>query len=395
MEKRKNVPKLRFKGFDDEWKLEHLFKYLKESRIVGSEGSKAKKLTVKLWGKGIVPKREIYEGSDNTKYFTRQEGQLMYGKLDFLNCAFGIVPKELDGYESTVDAPAFDIKNINSYFLLSKIIQKNFYKRNGDIADGSRKAKRIHSDVFLDMKIKVPSLEEQDKIAGFLSNVDKIIEEQEEKVKDLEQYKKGMMQKIFKREIRFKDENGQEYPEWEKSKLEKYIIEYTDKTTINNQYPVLTSSRKGIILQSDYFKERQITTENNIGYYIIPKGYITFRSRSDDGIFVFNENTILDKGIISYFYPVFKLKENINSYYARIYMNNYLKKDILREIVGTSQLVLSMNKLKRLEINHPCLEEQKKIADILSNMDKVIEEENKKLEDSRLWKKGLLQQMFI
>lgn len=178
----RNVPKLRFNGFEDKWKEKKLINFLSESRIPGSDGSRAKKLTVKLWAKGVVPKKEIYEGSDNTKYYTRKAGQLIYGKLDFLNCAFGIVPDHLDGYESTVDAPAFDIKNINSYFLFSKIIQKNFYKKNGDIADGSRKAKRIHSDVFLDMSIKVPSLQEQEKIVNFLSKVDSIIEKQEKKV---------------------------------------------------------------------------------------------------------------------------------------------------------------------------------------------------------------------
>ena len=112
----------------------------------------------------------------------------MYGKLDFLNCAFGIVPKELDGYESTLDAPAFDINGINSNFLLNRIIQKSFYKKYGDIANGSRKAKRIHPDVFLNMEIKVPCIAEQKKIAEFLTLLDERILKQRELVENLKLY---------------------------------------------------------------------------------------------------------------------------------------------------------------------------------------------------------------
>lgn len=192
---------IRFKdenGCDySKWKEQALSNYLTESKIIGSEGSKAKKLTVKLWGKGIVAKKELYEGSDNTKYYIRKAGQLMYGKLDFLNCAFGIVPDELDGYESTVDAPAFDIKGIEPYFLLSKIVQKHFYKKYGDIADGSRKAKRIHTDTFLSMSINIPTIAEQKKIVKFLSSIDNLIEEEKKKLEDLREMKKGLLQQMF------------------------------------------------------------------------------------------------------------------------------------------------------------------------------------------------------
>lgn len=104
-------PEVRFWGFEEEWKQRKVGEFLKESRIKGSNGSIAKKLTVKLWRKGIIPKEEAYQGSTATQYYVRKSGQFMYGKLDFLNQAFGIVPKELDGFESTLDSPAFDISN--------------------------------------------------------------------------------------------------------------------------------------------------------------------------------------------------------------------------------------------------------------------------------------------
>ena len=75
----------------------------------------------------------------------------MYGKLDFLHGAFGIVPRELDGYESTADSPAFDVVVGDKRFLLETFLRREFYLRNGERANGSRKAKRVHEDVFLNM----------------------------------------------------------------------------------------------------------------------------------------------------------------------------------------------------------------------------------------------------
>lgn len=145
-----NTPEIRFPGYSGDWEERKIGEFLTESRISGTNGLKAKKLTVKLWGKGVVPKEEIYQGSEETKYYIRKAGQFIYGKLDFLHQAFGIIPDNLDGYESTLDSPAFDIaENLNSFFFLEYVSRKQFYLYQGTIANGSRKAKRIHSDTFL------------------------------------------------------------------------------------------------------------------------------------------------------------------------------------------------------------------------------------------------------
>ncbi|MDM0965182.1 restriction endonuclease subunit S [Clostridium perfringens] len=393
----RNVPNLRFKGFEDEWKEKKLINFLSESRIPGSNGSKAKKLTVKLWAKGVVPKKEIYEGSDNTKYYTRKAGQLIYGKLDFLNCAFGIVPDHLDGYESTVDAPAFDIKNINPYFLFSKIIQKNFYKRNGDIADGSRKAKRIHSDVFLNMSIKVPSLQEQEKIANFLSKVDSIIEKQEKKVQYWNSYKKGMMQKIFSQKIRFKDENGRNYPEWEKKNLKYVLSEISEKTKENNQYEVLSSTANGVFKQSEYFN-REIASADNTGYKILRLNQIVL-SPQNLWLGNINYNNKYDMGIVSPSYKIFNINKNLNEKYISYIIKTdrmlYGYKQASEQGASVVRRNLNMDLFYDILINIPCVEEQEKIANFLSNIDNIIEKESKKLEELKQWKKGLLQQMFV
>ena len=96
------------------------------------------------------------------------------------------------------------------------------------------------------------------------------------------------------------------------------IEDYTEKTVTQNQYPVLTSSQQqGIVLQEDYFADRQVPTDNNVGYYVLPKGYFTYRSRSDTDVFVFNRNNIVDKGIISYYYPVFAPKSCDSNFLLR------------------------------------------------------------------------------
>ncbi|EHP50507.1 MAG: restriction endonuclease subunit S [Clostridium perfringens] len=401
----KNVPKLRFKGFEDEWKEKKLINFLSESRIPGSNGSKAKKLTVKLWAKGVVPKKEIYEGSDNTKYYTRKAGQLMYGKLDFLNCAFGIVPDHLDGYESTVDAPAFDIKNINPYFLFSKIIQKNFYKRNGDIADGSRKAKRIHSDVFLNMSIKVPSLEEQEKIANFLSKVDSIIEKQGKKIQYWNFYKKGMMQKIFKQEIRFKDDKGLDYPEWEEMTLGDVDVELTRGpfgSALKKEFMV----DKGIETYKVYEQKHAIQKNIKIGeYYINKEKYNELkRFKVNPGDFIMScSGTVgelfkipnnAEKGVINQALLKIEVGSKVNEEYFLYCFRKNL--DGLETKGSGIKNITSVKFLKEEFIMPiPFLKEQEKIGDFFVKIDAILDKEYKKLEELKHLKKGLLQQIFI
>ena len=169
------VPEIRFKGFTGAWEQRKIGDYLTLSKIPGHTGVDAKKLTVKLWGKGVVEKTDIYGGSQNTQYYVRRAGQFMYGKLDFLHAAFGIVPKSLDRFESTLDSPAFDLHEIDGAFLQNRVTQQNFYLKFGNIANGSRKAKRIHEVTFLDMPIVVPSYAEQKKIGAFLNKLDSLL----------------------------------------------------------------------------------------------------------------------------------------------------------------------------------------------------------------------------
>lgn len=191
----KCVPKIRFSGFSDDWEQRKVGNFLTESREVGHKGDVAHKMTVKLWSKGICEKNEA--GSSNTQYFIRHTGQFIYSKLDFLNCAFGVVPKNLESFETTADVPAFDCNEINPYFMFYTAIQPAFYKKNGIIADGSRKAKRIHVETFLNMPFFIPNLEEQNKIVDALSSLDHLITLHQHKCDELQKLKKFMLQNMF------------------------------------------------------------------------------------------------------------------------------------------------------------------------------------------------------
>lgn len=192
-----SIPEIRLDGFEGEWKKDTLEPYLTESRISGDTGLTAKKITVKLWGKGVIEKEEKYAGSSNTQYFIRKAGQFIYSKLDFQNQAFGIIPNELDGYQSTLDLPTFDIQNIDPKFLLEYVMRREFYEYQGLIANGSRKAKRIHPEDFLDMPVKIPSLEEQQAIGSYFSSLDNLINSHQEKISQIETLKKKLLQDMF------------------------------------------------------------------------------------------------------------------------------------------------------------------------------------------------------
>ncbi|MCT78246.1 restriction endonuclease subunit S [Listeria monocytogenes] len=181
---------------------------------------------------------------------------------------------------------------------------------------------------------------------------------------------------------------------WEQRKLGDLVVDYVEKTSVQNQFPILTSSQqKGIVLQEDYFANRQVTTENNIGYFVLPRGYFTFRSRSDNDVFVFNRNDIIDRGIISYFYPVFTLKSADSDFFLRR-INNGIQRQLSIQAEGTGQHVLSLKKFKNIVAMFPSEGEQKKIGSFFKQLDDTIALHQRKLDTLKQMKKGLLQQMF-
>ena len=183
---------------------------------------------------------------------------------------------------------------------------------------------------------------------------------------------------------------------WEERKLGNYIIQYSEKTKQNNQYPVFTSSRNGLFFQKDYYKGNQIASEDNTGYNIVPRGYFTYRHMSDDLVFKFNINDLADYGIVSTLYPVFTTNEQLDSKYLQYQLNegSEFKRFSLLQKQGGSRTYMYLNKLQNMILTIPKLEEQQKIGSFFKQLDDTIALHQRKLDLLKEQKKGYLQKMF-
>lgn len=182
--------------------------------------------------------------------------------------------------------------------------------------------------------------------------------------------------------------------EWTKYEIRDFIEDYTEKTTVQNQYPVLTSSQQqGIVFQEEYFADRQVTTSENVGYFILPFGFFTYRSRSDNSVFVFNRNDIIDRGIISYYYPVFR-PNNIDSNFLLRRLNVGTAKQIVKIVEGTGQKVLNHDKFKKLSISVPDEKECAKIGSFFETIDQQITLAQRKYDKLLTFKKSMLEKLF-
>jgi len=168
-------------------------------------------------------------------------------------------------------------------------------------------------------------------------------------------------------------------------KLSKIMKEVVEKTTINNQYTVLTSSKNGLVDQSIYFN-KQVASKDNIGYKIIKRGQYTYRSMSDTGYFYINRLKNLDVGIVSPAYPVFELfTDLVIPEYLDLYFNSDLFQHQINSFSqGSTRLALKFNKLITLEIYVPSLEIQKKIVkkiDLIRNLKQNFEQNMNSFDD--------------
>ena len=395
-------PQLRFKGFTDPWVQRQVGDFLTESRIPGSNGAISKKLTVKLWGKGVIPKETVTDGSEATKYYVRKAGQFMYGKLDFLHAAFGIVPENLDGYESTLDSPAFDIANLNSTFLMDTVMRKSFYLYQGNIANGSRKAKRIHVDTFSDMPIDVPTLDEQDKIGYFFDQLDNLIAANQRKLDLLKEQKKGYLQKMFPK-------NGAKVPElrfagfaddWEVRKL-KDVLDISKTKNKAQQYgkvDVLSVSREVGIVNQIKYQGRSFAGSDLSNYKVVQGGELIYTKSPLKGApyGIFQVATI--KGILSPLYAVYTSTDKAYTpFVAMALKNDNIATHYLTPLVTKgAKNTINVTDEGALEgkIQFPSILEQKQIFIFFKQLDDTIALHQRKLEKLQELKKGYLQKMF-
>lgn len=243
------------------------------------------------------------------------------------------------------------------------------------------------------ISINLPCLEEQKKIANFLSTVDKKITNLENTITSLENQKEGLLQQIFSQKLRFKDKNGNNYPNWEKKKLGELII---IKTGIS---PTYILDENGSI---PYFKVEQLNNSNkyqiNTPYKtknnkkLIPPKSIIFPKRGisilSNKIRILSQYSLIDTNIMALIIK--------NDSISNEFLYYFLLNEDLSKIADTTSIPQINNKhIEPYVIYLPCLGEQTKIADFLSAFDRKLENQKAQLEHWKQIKKGLLQQMFV
>ena len=250
---------------------------------------------------------------------------------------------------------------------------------------GAGRNKTLNQDFFLNSKIYLPSLNEQLKTTELIELIEDRIETQIKIINDLVLQKKCIISSLLK-----------SVQDNEKIMLKDILYDYNIKTTINNEYPVLSSTASGMYLQSEYFN-KEASSDNTIGYKIIPRGYCTYRSMSDTGLFTFNMQELVEKGIVSPAYPVFSANDDYINEFIILYLNysSYIKKQILELKSGGTRFALPFSTLCTLKITKLDKEKQLSLNKTITAFERKIENEEMILKALHQQKNFLLNNMFI
>lgn len=383
------VPKIRFEGFTDAWEqrtFEEIVDFLDTQRKPLEEAAREKGPYPYYGASGIVDYVAGYI-FDEELILLSEDGANITDR-NYPVCFLASGKYWVNNHAHVLRAK----KNYENNFICNSMERKDYGQYNTGMA-----MPKLNQEVCRRIPVSCPSFQEQKKIGDFFRSLDNLITLHKRKYDKLVVMKKSLLEKMFPK-------NGSNIPEirfagftdaWEQRKVSELIEDYMEKTTIQNQYPVLTSSQQqGIVLQEEYFADRQVTTNDNIGYFVLPKGYFTYRSRSDTDIFVFNRNNIINKGIISYYYPVFKAKGTDSNFLLRR-LNHGIRKQLSMAAEGTGQKVLAHSKFKNMVVDIPSCQEQEKIGAYFENLDNLITLRQRKLEKLKKIKKAMLEKMFV
>jgi type I restriction enzyme S subunit len=380
-----NVPRLRFDGFDGEWKIKKLSEIAKIS-----SGGTPNRRTEKYWN-GVIPWVTTGEVKFNNiftsnEYITDLGMQESSAKIFPINTILIAMYGQgktrgksaiLKIEASTNQACAAIIVNETyDYQLIFQLLSYKYNQLRDLSNDGSQK--NLSLGLLGSFKLKIPSLkEEQKKVASFFNFLDQRIEKQHEKIEKLELLIKGIMQKIFSQELRFKDEDGGEFGDWEEKKISQVLkikhgrdqkkIEKTD-----GKFPILATG--GIIGRTDTF----IYDKESV--LIGRKGTI------DRPVYMNSPFWTVD----TLFYSEIKVGFSAKFLF---YIFQNINWKLYNEASGVPSL--SAKTIEAIKISTPLYEEQKLIANYFSVIDKKIEKEKEKLMVLEEQKKGFMQRMFI
>lgn len=405
-----NVPKLRFKEFTDEWKQTPL------KNIIYSNIIEAPKPTTDYIRLGIrshckgtfheLVKIENILSAD--KMYIVPKNNLILNITFAWEQAIAITDDNDEGKYISNRFPTFAFKDNQLPTFYKYIIPQKRLKYDLNVASpgGAGRNRVLNKKLFLSIPVNIPLLKEQEKISKFLTTVDKKITNLKNTITSLENQKKGLLQQIFSQKLRFKDKNGNNYPNWEKKKLGDIA---TLKNGISKSNEAFGHGKKFINLQ-DIFNKSYIfndnyslvdVTEKELSENNLLKGDVLFvrSSVKREGVglpCVIMEN-LIDTVYSGFIIRCrFNINENIYLHYKKYcFLEFSFRKALLKKSSSSANTNINQDNLSKLYVNLPCLEEQTKIADFLSAFDRKLDNQKAQLEHWKQIKKGLLQQMFV
>ncbi|HCY1451435.1 TPA: restriction endonuclease subunit S [Staphylococcus aureus] len=404
----KNVPELRFPGFESEWeekKVGELLEFkngLNKGKEYFGSGSSIVNFkdvfnnrslnTNNLTGKVNVNSKEL-------KNYSVEKGDVFFTRTSEVIGEIGYPSVILNDPENTVFSgfvlrgrPKSGIDLINNNFKRYVFFTNSFRKEM--ITKSSMTTRALTSGSAINkMKVIYPvSAKEQRKIGDFFSKLDRQIELEEQKLELLQQQKKGYMQKIFSQELRFKDENSEDYPHWENSKIEKYLKERNERSDKGQMLSVTINS--GIIKFSE-LDRKDNSSKDKSNYKVVRKNDIAYNSmrmwQGASGRSNYN-------GIVSPAYTVLYPTQNTSSLFIGYKFKTHRmihKFKINSQGLTSDTWNLKYKQLKNINIDIPVLEEQEKIGDFFKKMDILISKQKIKIEILEKEKQSFLQKMFL
>ncbi|EZW26969.1 TPA: restriction endonuclease subunit S [Staphylococcus aureus] len=337
-----------------------------------------------------------------SKDFTSQKnkfdkGSVLYSKLrPYLNKYYYA---KIDGVCSS------EIWVLNSLYSqkLSNLFLYYFIQTNrfSNVANKSAGSKMPRADWSLVENIRLykGSIEEQRKIGDFFSKLDRQIELEEQKLAKLEEQKKGYMQKIFSKELRFKDENGNNYPEWEDKKLLNVIgIQngYAFKSNLFSEkgMPIIritdinkSTVKKGTVYYPESIEINERFKIKQYDILIAMSGATTGKV----GKYISEKPSLLNQRI-----GKFVMKKGTDNNFMFTYLNSlYFKKELSKLLVAGAQPNISSQDIENINLFIPINEEQRKIGEFFNELDGLIEKQSSKIGVLKQRKKGFLQKMFV
>ena len=388
-----NVPTLRFAEFTDEWEKYELSHFV--TRITRRNKNNKSSLPLTISAQyGLVDQISFFNKTvasvDLSGYYLLYNGDFAYNKSYSNDYAWGAV-KRLDKYEKGCLSSLYFVfrpnDNVDSDYLTHYFESSKWHKGISNIAgEGARNHGLLNMSVddYFATKHCLPSLPEQKKIARFFNAITRRIEIQNKIISKYETLIKGICFRLLSK--------IEEYPT---VKLSEILTEYCDKTSKNNEFPILSSTMSGIYVQSEYFN-KQAASEENVRYKKIPYGYCTYRSMSDTGEFRFNIQKTVQMGIVSPAYPVFT-STIYDIDFVAFYLNKStrLRKQIIEAKEGGTRFALSFSKLSNLTIPKIAKQQQTKMIEIYHAFLRKEDIERDYLNKLREQKSYLLSKMFI